>query len=255
MTITIIGSGSSGNCYILQNQKEALIIEAGTPFDKDVKNALQWNTSKIKAVIISHTHSDHAAFAPQYTDVGITVRTLQDVIDKRALNTTFAKPYIPGKWFKAGGFLILPFPLIHYNTDGTRCPICGFLIKHNDCGRICFFTDCAAFTREIMTNNGIKYIPYDFKDINLWMIEANYDNYIMYRNKLDEHIKERIRRSHMSIQKAIKIAKRIDLHLTKMILLIHISNGNGDERKFIKKMREATAKRVYAAHKGLTIDL
>ena len=58
----------------------------------------------------------------------------------------------------------------------------------------------------------------------------------------------------MSLQNAIKIAKRIDLHFTKYILLIHLSDGNGDERKFVREIRKATGKRVYAAHAGLMID-
>ena len=87
------------------------------------------------------------------------------------------------------------------------------------------------------------------------MIEANYDNYILYRSHLDERLKDRIKRSHMSLQNAIKIAKRIDLHLTTYILLIHLSDGNGDERKFVREMRKATGKRVQAAHYGLEIKL
>lgn len=254
MNLTVVGSGSNGNCYVLQNEEEALIIEAGLPFDKKVKEALHWNVEKVVAVIVSHAHGDHAAYAYQYTELGITVRASEDTIEKKHLNRTFAKPYKEGVWFREGGFEVLPFPLIHYNTDGTRCPNCGFLIKHEECGRICFFTDCSAFARDVMTEDGIKYINYDFKDINLWMIEANYDNYILYRSHLDERLKDRIKRSHMSLQNAIKIAKRIDLHLATYILLIHLSDGNGDERKFVREMRKATGKRVYAAHAGLMID-
>lgn len=32
MRLKVLGSGSSGNCYILENENEALIIEAGLPF-------------------------------------------------------------------------------------------------------------------------------------------------------------------------------------------------------------------------------
>lgn len=46
MNLTVVGSGSNGNCYVLQNEEEALIIEAGLPFDKKVKEALHWNVEK-----------------------------------------------------------------------------------------------------------------------------------------------------------------------------------------------------------------
>lgn len=50
MRLKVLGSGSSGNCYMLENDKEALIIEAGLPF-MEVKKALDFNVMKIKAVI------------------------------------------------------------------------------------------------------------------------------------------------------------------------------------------------------------
>ena len=34
MKLTVIGSGSKGNCYILKGFREALIIECGVPFDE-----------------------------------------------------------------------------------------------------------------------------------------------------------------------------------------------------------------------------
>ncbi len=55
MKLKVLGSGSSGNCYILHNETEALIIEAGFPF-MEVKKALDFNISKIQGVVISHEH-------------------------------------------------------------------------------------------------------------------------------------------------------------------------------------------------------
>ena len=154
MTLTVIGSGSSGNCYLLQNDEEALVIEAGLPFDKTVKVALGWNTDKIKALVVSHRHDDHAKFAWQYAEAGFLTFALKDTIDCCHLNGTYSvKEMHPGHGFKVGGFSVLPYPLNHYNTDGTKCPTVGFLITHTDCGRICFFTDCESFTREVMTDD------------------------------------------------------------------------------------------------------
>ena len=254
MTLSVIGSGSKGNCYVLQNEEEALIIEAGTPFDEKAKQALGWNTAKIKAVIISHAHNDHAGYSKQYTDAGIRVMALQDTIVRQGLDNMFATPYEPGKGFKVGGFKVLPFPLVHYNTDGTRCPNCGFLITHDETGRIVFFTDCQAFSRQVQTEDGLQYIPYDFPNVSHWMIEANYDDYILHRSKIEDFVKNRIRKSHMSLNNTIKVAKRVDLSRTREILLIHLSDGNSDDRKFVQEMRKATGKRVYAAHAGLMLD-
>lgn len=55
MKLKVLGSGSSGNCYILENDTEALIIEAGVLF-MEVKKALDFSISKIRGVVISHEH-------------------------------------------------------------------------------------------------------------------------------------------------------------------------------------------------------
>lgn len=65
MKFRCLGSGSSGNCYILENDSEALIIEAGIPF-MTVKKALDFNISKIVGVVVSHSHGDHAKYAGEY---------------------------------------------------------------------------------------------------------------------------------------------------------------------------------------------
>ena len=57
MSLVVLGSGSSGNMYILQNKREALIIEAGVPFDNEARRALGWDTSKVVGVLVSHHHT------------------------------------------------------------------------------------------------------------------------------------------------------------------------------------------------------
>jgi len=32
MKLKVLGSGSSGNCYLLENESEALMLECGLPF-------------------------------------------------------------------------------------------------------------------------------------------------------------------------------------------------------------------------------
>ena len=72
MKFRCLGSGSSGNCYILENNSEALIIEAGIPF-MAVKKALDFNISKIAGVVVSHSHGDHAKHVGEYEKSGISV--------------------------------------------------------------------------------------------------------------------------------------------------------------------------------------
>lgn len=55
MLMSCAASGSGGNCYILQNSQEALIIECGCKLI-DCKKALDFNVSKIVGAIVTHEH-------------------------------------------------------------------------------------------------------------------------------------------------------------------------------------------------------
>lgn len=55
MKLTIVGSGSSGNSYVLENESEILLIEAGMPLKK-VQEYINFNIKKIKGLLVSHEH-------------------------------------------------------------------------------------------------------------------------------------------------------------------------------------------------------
>lgn len=55
MEIKCLGSSSSGNCYVVGDENEQLIIEAGVSFHK-VEEALNFNLSGARGVLISHEH-------------------------------------------------------------------------------------------------------------------------------------------------------------------------------------------------------
>ena len=55
MFIKCLGSSSAGNCYLLEDDNEILILEAGISF-KEVKKAIDFRVEKIKGVLVSHEH-------------------------------------------------------------------------------------------------------------------------------------------------------------------------------------------------------
>lgn len=238
MELKCLGSGSNGNCYILQNDTEALVIEAGISL-AEVKKALNWNTAKVKVCVISHQHNDHAGHATEYEKAGFPLLTLPSVIEAKRLQASTTTPIAKGHGYIYGGFKILPFEVKH------DVPCVGFLIEHQETGRILFFTDTYA-------------MPYDFKNITHWMAEANYSDEILGNNVLEGHVpavlRKRVITSHMSIDNAIGILKRSDLTKTKDILLLHLSDGNSNEKEFITKVQRATGKTTRAARAGMVLD-
>src|SRR4051812_27914847 len=59
--IASLNSGSNGNCYYVGNSKEAVLVDVGIScreVEKRMKR-LGLTMNKIKAIFISHEHSDH----------------------------------------------------------------------------------------------------------------------------------------------------------------------------------------------------
>jgi ribonuclease BN (tRNA processing enzyme) len=49
--------------------------------------------------------------------------------------------------------------------------------------------------------------------------------------------------------------KRNDLSQVNNIILIHLSDGSSNEARFIREVTEQTGKRVFAADKGIEVEL
>ena len=98
MELKVLGSSSSGNCYILDNGSEALIIEAGIRF-MEVKKALDFNISKVVGCLITHWHNDHAKYIKSMVDCGFHVLALPEVLENKCVSGSRVKAIQVGKGY------------------------------------------------------------------------------------------------------------------------------------------------------------
>ena len=56
MQMFVVNSGSSGNGYVIQNDREALVIECGCRLMDVKRKAVDFNVSKIVGAVVSHEH-------------------------------------------------------------------------------------------------------------------------------------------------------------------------------------------------------
>ncbi|WP_179022027.1 MBL fold metallo-hydrolase [Winogradskyella forsetii] len=237
MKLKVINSGSKGNAYILQSQDEALLIECGVRIS-DIKNAFNFDFSKLVGCIVTHEHGDHAKSIKDLMHYGIDVHATEGT--HAALQTSSnhrAKSFELHETFKLGNFKIMPFDIMHDAVEP-----CGFLIDHPECGKVLFITD-------------LIFCAYTFPNLNNIIIEANYDEAIAKRKLNDmEFLRNRIIKNHMSLDTCVKTLKANDLSKVNNIVLIHLSDSNSDELMFKDTVAEATGKTVSVANAGLTID-
>lgn len=218
MKLKVLGSGSSGNCYILESDTEVLIIEAGVPF-KEVKIALGFNVKKIVGVVVSHCHKDHSGFVDQYKGI-----------------CSIYKPYeviTPNNRF--GNFFIRVFSLVH----DVECY--GFYIQHQDIGSLIYASDT-------------EYIKYRFENIKHILVEANYSENLIDNEAVN---REHVLRGHMSLQTALDFISTNNNPALRNVVLIHLSDKNADSAEFLRKTKEIVkySADCYIAEKGLEVDL
>lgn len=244
MELTVLGSSSEGNAYVLQNAGEALLLEAGIPFKK-VLAALGNNVKKIGGCLITHEHGDHAGRINEVLNYVVPVYASKGTIEAAKINSCWRPTHIRmenGSYqhLRLGGFTIIPFPTKH----DSREPL-GFYVWHEETGGVLFATDTF-------------YLPCTFAGLNNILIECNYDPDILERNVTEGYIpevlKERVRRSHLSYYTCLDALKANDLTRVNNIVLIHISEGNGDAVAFRDGIAKATGKTVHVAKPGLRIS-
>lgn len=228
MLLKVLGSGSSGNCYILENDTEALIIEAGVPL-KDVKIALGFNIRKIVGVVATHSHKDHSGYIEQYKKAGISAHCLGEIFPE--YDAENMKHYLVRK----GRFEIRIFPLIH------DVPCYGFHISHPDIGNLIYASDT-------------EYIKYRFKNLNHILVEANYSDDLVEGDAVN---REHVLRGHMSLKTALDFISTNDNPTLKNVVLIHLSASNSDADYFLQKTKETVkyGTDCYIAEKGREINL
>jgi len=237
MKVTVVGTGSKGNCYILEENGHALLIECGVPF-KEIQAALNFDLLKVDACIISHEHKDHCKSLNQVAGSGIPICASKGTFD--ALGVSFEmrdKTLKSGVRWVSERWDISPFSVEH----DAKEPL-GFIINTPGAKNVLFITDTYKVKWNLIT-----------KFFDLIMIEANYDE-DMIQGKSDIVNKRRLR-SHFSIQNAIDYLSKLDLSETKQIMLTHLSDGVSDERKFKQLTEAAFGIPTVVADKNTVIEL
>lgn len=148
-------------------------------------------------------------------------------------------PIPPRRTRQIGGFTVTPFNVPH----GTEIECYGYLIEHEEMGKLLFLTD-------------LEYCKYNFSKLNIEhiMVEANYSMDLVDRN--EPNYEHRLR-GHMSLDTALKFIQTNDNPALRNVVLIHLSDTSGDPALFLQRTKEAIeyAANVYVAEKGLEVDM
>lgn len=230
MIIHSINSGSSGNCYILEIDDSYILLDCGVSY-KSIAQTINFQMSKVKGCLLTHEHGDHSKSANELIRRGIKVYTSKGTASKVNSSCSIVHKLTE---FHIGDFSIIPFDVPHDAEEPF-----GYLIRHEKIGLLAFITDA-------------MYCRYHFPGLRHALIEANYSDETMTIE--NDYLKQRIKRSHMSIETCCDFILANSQTL-QTITLLHLSDSNSDQEEFEKRIREISGVRVYIAEQNKKIHL
>ena len=239
MIVRVIGTGSTGNLYFITWKNIKLVLEAGVKID-NLQHRV--NANGLDAVIISHAHGDHSSKVMQFvnrypTEIFATPETIQLISNKNNLTNTrnFTAINID-EFYENDKFKIEFFETSH---DIEGAVVYRITNKINN-EKLTFITD---------TGQILPHFKKLVKDSDYLMLEANYDDDVIYKRNIDTQISRVLSDvGHLSVQEALKFI--IDIKYTKPVLLIHKSVKNTNESSF-DKIKEL--KNITVAKNGLDV--
>jgi phosphoribosyl 1,2-cyclic phosphodiesterase len=216
--ITSLNSGSNGNCYYIGNETEAVLIDAGiscSEVEKRMKR-LGLSIQKVKAVFISHEHTDHISGLRLLTKkyqlpVYITQATLTRC--RLRLERDLVMSFTASDPILIGNLVITAFPKLHDAADPY-----SFIISCNEI-KVGVFTDIG-----VPCNNVINH----FKQCHAAFLEANYDDTMLEQGRYPFFLKSRIRggSGHLSNKQALELFTTYKPSFMSHLLLSHLSKNN-----------------------------
>lgn len=243
MILNCLGSGSSGNCYLLSTETETLVLDCGLPI-REIKKGLDWDISKVVGVLCSHVHTDHSKAVKDFENMGIPV----------------FKPYI-GKWKMAEmdrhyptyygkrtrDFKVFEFDMtdknnrfMHTNNDGSECPCYGFLIEHEDMGKMLYITDT-------------ELVKWRFSGINHILISCNYQKKYISDSAKRTHVL----RGHMELETVKDFIRENKSNALRTVILCHLSSDSANPEECLSEVQKVAGEGVkcVCASEGETVEL
>ncbi len=216
--ITSLNSGSNGNCYYVGNEHEAVLIDAGISCRETERrmSRLGLSMQKIKAIFISHEHSDHTlgteVISRKYRlPVYITATTHRN--SRLRIEPQLAKPISGYAPVQIGGLSVNAFPKRHDASEPHSFTVNGNGIT------VGIFTDIGT---------ACEHVVYHLSQCHAAFLETNYDETMLEEGKYPLFLKKRIRgdEGHLSNLQALELFITHRPPFMSLLVLSHLSAYN-----------------------------
>jgi len=216
-SITILGSGSNGNCTYVETDEVRLLVDVGFS-GRQIRQRLASigrSPESLTAILVTHEHSDHIQGLPQIAlKLGIPVyanRLTRDALEFQVQARVPGGVFETGASFEIGDVLVDTFSVPHDAQD----PV-GFLLRTPG-GNVGMLTDLGHATRLVVDRA---------RQANVLVLEANHDVKMLQDDlRRPWSLKQRIlgRHGHLSNTAAAEAMRDIVSENLQHLFLGHLS--------------------------------
>ncbi len=240
VTVTSLGSGSSGNALLVQTRTATVLVDCGVGVRK-MTNALAASGKHLQdvdAVLLSHEHVDHNRETGRLQRAGATIISTRGTAASSNLDGDLHISLACGRSVNFRGLDITGIQVSHDAAEP-----CGFLIR-TGAAAICVFTDLGSVSGAV--GEAIA-------EADLVVLEANHDEQMLRRGPYPAHLQRRIladtgHLSNTTSADLLATALRRS-RLAPTIWLAHLSETNNKPRLAVTTV----TKRL--AQSGLRLDI
>ena len=219
MRFASLGSGSEGNCLVVEVGTTRVLIDCGFRVRDTVARLLRLGVApeSVTAILVTHEHADHAggvaAFAARYRiPVWLTFGTLE-MLGERFTRMERVYGFDSHDAFAIGKLEVRPFPVPH----DAREPV-QFVVGDGE-HRLGVLTDIGMSTAHVESC---------LSGCDALVLECNHDLSMLARGDYPFSLKQRIasRFGHLHNEAAAEILGRIDTSRLVHIIAAHLSREN-----------------------------
>ena len=215
--LTILGSGSSGNCAYVETDETRVLIDAGFSL-RQIRQRLASigrAPENLTGILVTHEHSDHVQSLPALCGkLGIPVylnRPTHEAVEYQMQTRLACRLFTTGASFEVGDIMVETFSIPHDAQE----PV-GFLLR-TSAGNIGFLTDLGHTTRLVLER---------IRPAHALVLEANHDVKMLQDcPRRPWSLKQRIlgRHGHLSNEAAADAAEQIMSSDLRHLYLGHLS--------------------------------
>jgi phosphoribosyl 1,2-cyclic phosphodiesterase len=247
LRVTILASGSSGNCTLLETDQTRLLVDAGLGKKETLRRlaAVGRSVDRLDGIVISHEHTDHIGSLAQVlgqwrTTVYLNEATHTEVM--RILPETSHKRLDRVEHIRAGQrFLVGDIEVSAFSIPHDAVDPLGFTFRTNGT-KVAIVTDLGYLPELVKVH---------LRDSDCLMLESNHDLEMLKVGPYPWHVKQRVmsRTGHLSnhtVSEFLADAEGFDAH-ARYVVLAHLSENNNNPDVARISAEEALGRRTGAA--------